>query len=115
MRQFTIIKRFSLAILLLTTVAFVTTSCQSQDDPVVTEEPQIQAELGGYGSCGSCPLPSTMSGTLPAQLYPSSDWMVNLANCFLEDPTEFGAKCQYRNPTQTQTETITVYLQFPTH
>ena len=43
-----------------------------------------------------------------------SDWMVNLANCFLEEPTEFGAKCQYRVPSQTQTETITVYLQFST-
>ncbi len=119
MRQFTITKRFFYSILIFTAMAFVVSSCETAEDPIEakasTEAPEIQASVSGYGSCGSCPLPSTISGTLPAQLYPSSSWMVNLSNCFEEDISDANGKCRYRTGTNsTVTENITVYLQFST-
>lgn len=116
MRQFTIIKRLFLSLTLFTAIAFAVTSCETVDDPIQAEAPDVQAAVSGYGSCGSCPLPSTISGTLPAQLYPSSSWNVNLANCFEEDIDDVEGNCRYRTfGTNTITESIPVYLQFSTN
>lgn len=114
MRQFTHFKRFGLSLLFITVLAFVVTSCQSQEGPLEEETPQVQAAHGGaYGSCGSCPLPSGMSGTLPALLYPSSVWMINVKDCFEEDLSDVGAKCKYRTTgNHTISENISVYIPF---
>ena len=115
MRQFTFLNPIRLSLLLLTAVTFVLTSCETQEMPQASESPALQATLGGYGSCGTCPLPADISGTLPAQLYPTSDWMINLENCFEEDISDAGPKCQYRTSGTThQTTNIQVYLQFST-
>lgn len=116
MKQFTSTKRFFFSLLLLAGFAFVVSSCESQLETVEAESvPEVQAVLGGYGSCGSCPLPSNISGTLPAQLYPGSVWMSNLENCFQESLSEFGTNCKYKTTgTNTMTTSIPVYLQFST-
>ena len=116
MRSFTFLNRIRLSLLLLTAIAFVVTACETQDTPQAsTASPSIQAELGGYGSCGTCPLPADISGTLPAQLYPTSSWNTNMDNCFLEDLSDAGPKCKYRTTGTThQNMDIQVYLQFST-
>jgi hypothetical protein len=115
MKQFTIAKKLLFSVLLLTAFSLVTTSCESPEAPFEAAAPAVQESLSGYGSCGSCPLPSTMSGSLPSQLYTNA-WMGNLENCFEEDIADVGTRCQFRTgSTNTITENIDVYLQFSTN
>lgn len=87
------------------------TSCQVQE-PVeaAADAPEVAAKAVTYGSCGSCPFPSTFTGPISSHLYPGSPWMQALQNCFPEDLSSFGNSCQNSQNTQPETESYYFYL-----
>ena len=99
------------ALALLFAFGMVLSSCQVQE-PVeaATEAPQVAAKASGYGSCGSCPFPTTFTGPISSHLYPGSPWMNALQTCFPEDLADLGRECQNFQNANPFTESYYFYL-----
>ncbi len=88
--------------------------CSPIEEPEIPTDPEIAAKSSSFGSCPSCPLTGPMTGSLPAFLYPGSDFNLALSNCYTEDLSNAGNQCQWNKWSSPVSATIPIYLQFST-
>lgn len=98
------------SVFLLFVMGFLLASCAKEDVLEKGIAPELAAATKTtYGSCATCPLPTTVAGPLSGLLISNNDFLNALRGCYEQDLPK---GCQFRRGTSSVDITGVQYVQF---